>query len=163
MPKSVRFLIQCTIFLLIFSVSAQAQEFEQTKLSILKQNGQTVLLDAELALTEKQRLKGWMYRSHMPEDSCMLFDFGYEQDMNMWMKNTPISLDMLFADKNGVIFQIEQDTRPFSTSTIFSEQPGRYVVEAPAGLAVRHNITIGDRIIIPEQVLEQGNTKSKKN
>ena len=71
--------------------------------------------------------------------------------MNMWMKNTPISLDMLFANSKGIIFHIEENTTPFSLDTISSELPGRYVLELPAGSAEQLGIELGDKILAPRK------------
>src|SRR3954447_23899268 len=50
----------------------------------------------ELALTPEEQAQGLMYRRSMPEGQGMLFDFRREQELSFWMKNTFISLDMIF-------------------------------------------------------------------
>ena len=76
--------------------------------------------------------------------------------MNMWMKNTPISLDMLFANSKGIIFHIEENTTPFSLDTLSSGLAGRYVLEVPAGSAKSLGIELGDKILIPHKLKLSG-------
>jgi uncharacterized protein len=76
----------------------------------------------------------------------MLFDFETPQRVTMWMKNTPLSLDMLFIDARGVIVRIAARTRPFSTEIIDSGQPVLAVLEVNAGITRKVGIAIGDRV-----------------
>ncbi|NND49045.1 MAG: DUF192 domain-containing protein, partial [Rhizobiales bacterium] len=57
----------------------------------------------EIAVSQAERAKGLMFRRSLAPDRGMLFDFGEEQSVSMWMRNTYISLDMLFAGADGVI------------------------------------------------------------
>jgi len=62
----------------------------------------------------------------------------------MWMKNTPLSLDMLFVDQAGKIVQIEKATKPYSLDLITSRQPVKAVLELLAGTSDRLKIRTGD-------------------
>ncbi len=77
----------------------------------------------------------------------MIFDFGAEADVSMWMRNTYIPLDMLFVRADGVIHRVQRDTVPFSEETISAGAPVRYVVELAAGTAKRLGIDRGDRVL----------------
>jgi uncharacterized membrane protein (UPF0127 family) len=103
----------------------------------------------ELAVTDEQRAKGLMYRKELPDGQGMLFDFEREQDVAMWMKNTYISLDMLFIRGDGVILSIAENTTPLSTRIIPSGGPVRAVLEVIAGTARRYGIAPGDRVAFP--------------
>jgi uncharacterized membrane protein (UPF0127 family) len=103
----------------------------------------------ELAATPSERARGLMYRQNMQADHGMLFDFQTEQPVAFWMKNTPLPLDMLFIDGQGVIVQIAADTIPFSEAAIPSRQPIRAVLEVNAGTAERLEIAVGDRVRHP--------------
>ena len=52
----------------------------------------------ELALTADDRASGLMNRQSMPADHGMLFRFDQTRQVLMWMKNTPLPLDMIFID-----------------------------------------------------------------
>jgi uncharacterized membrane protein (UPF0127 family) len=103
----------------------------------------------ELVDTPESRARGLMFRRSMLPDHGMLFDFKTEQPVAFWMKNTPLPLDMLFIDGQGVIVQIAADTTPFSEAAIPSRQPIRAVLEVNAGTAERLEIAVGDRVRHP--------------
>ena len=49
----------------------------------------------------------------------MLFDFQRDQNVSMWMKNTYVSLDMIFIRADGRISRIAENTEPLSERTSF--------------------------------------------
>ena len=65
----------------------------------------------------------------------MLFDFSPEQQISMWMKNTYISLDMIFIRADGRILRIAENTEPHSTKIISSGGLAQGVLEVIAGTA----------------------------
>ena len=106
---------------------------------------------AELALTPSQRALGLMHRDNVPLGTAMVFDFKAPRPIAMWMKNTPASLDMLFADNNGRILYIAHDTVPFSEALVSPPDPAarvRYVMEVASGTAKRLNVRVGDRLTL---------------
>lgn len=105
--------------------------------------------DVELALTPEQRQWGLMFRDQLDDDEGMLFDFQRTQPVTMWMRNTLISLDMLFIDADGRIRRIAARTAPLSDATIPSGQPVRAVLELRGGRAAELDIEAGDRVIHP--------------
>lgn len=100
----------------------------------------------ELAVDDRARAKGLMFRKSLEPDRGMLFDFRREQMIGMWMQNTYIPLDMLFIRPDGTIASIARDTTPLSTRTISSDVPVRYVLEVNAGTAARIGAQPGDRV-----------------
>src|SRR4051794_10248771 len=62
--------------------------------AVLTQAGRQTF-EVETATTGKQRDRGLMFRTHLPEQHGMLFDFGPDQEVRMWMQNTLIPLDMV--------------------------------------------------------------------
>lgn len=108
------------------------------------------LIRVEVARTPDERSRGLMFRQAMPADAGMLFDFGSERPVAMWMKNTFIPLDMLFATEDGKIVSIARDTVPLSTETISSGRPVRYVLELGAGRADALGLSRGDTLRLLE-------------
>ena len=76
----------------------------------------------------------------------MLFDFGRDQEIRMWMKNTLIPLDMIFIASDGRILRIEQNAEPELLRLISSGGPARAVLEVKAGTARKFGISAGDRV-----------------
>ncbi len=98
----------------------------------------------EVADTAQKRRWGLMYRNELETDEGMLFVFPDERDQSFWMKNTPLSLDIIFMDTRGRVVGIIHDTVPFSTRSVSVGVPSRYVLEVRAGLARQNGIVVGD-------------------
>jgi uncharacterized membrane protein (UPF0127 family) len=79
----------------------------------------------------------------------MLFDFKRDQDVSMWMKNTFVSLDMIFIRSDGRILRIAESTEPQSERIIPSGGPVRAVLEVVGGTAKKLGIEAGDRVAAP--------------
>lgn len=92
------------------------------------------------------RTRGLMHRRELAADRGMLFLFPRSERQAMWMKNTYVSLDMLFIDSTGRIIDIAANTRPLSERTIVSSGKARAVLELLAGTAARLGITVGDLV-----------------
>jgi uncharacterized membrane protein (UPF0127 family) len=100
----------------------------------------------EIAATADARELGLMYRKHLDEDAGMLFIFPTAEPVQFWMKNTPIPLDMIFADTNGRVIGIVASAEPFSEKNVGAFGPTMYVLEVNGGFAARHDIVIGDEL-----------------
>jgi uncharacterized membrane protein (UPF0127 family) len=98
----------------------------------------------ELARTPRERAKGLMFRRELAADAGMLFDFQREETIAMWMKNTYVSLDMIFLSRQGKVVSIAADATPLSEAVISSGQPAYAVLEVPAGTAHRIGAAVGD-------------------
>lgn len=122
--------------------------FERSALTIATARG-SIRFDVELAVSEAQKERGLMFRTALDPYTGMLFDFRQEQPVAMWMKNTPISLDMLFIAADGRIVRIAANTVPESLATIASGRPVRAVLEIAGGTARLLGIREGDRVEHP--------------
>ncbi len=87
-----------------------------------------------------------MFRRELAADHGMLFDFGGEQPVSMWMQNTYVSLDMAFIRADGTVHRVEERTTPLSTRAIDAGVNVRYVLEVPAGTAARIGMKRGTKI-----------------
>lgn len=105
-----------------------------------------VTVPVEIANTPATREHGLMYRTDLGADAGMLFLFPHDEDLQFWMKNTPLRLDMIFIDASRTIVGIVADTQPFSTQARGVGKPSRYVLEAHAGFCAKHGIASGDKI-----------------
>ena len=119
--------------------------FQKTKIAITSSN-KTNEFVVELALTEGQQSQGLMYRSQLDENAGMLFLFETVEERSMWMKNTFISLDIIFIDDKGYIRKIADRTVPHSETVINSGVPVKGVLELLAGTADRLGIRVGDHV-----------------
>jgi uncharacterized membrane protein (UPF0127 family) len=104
------------------------------------------VFEVEIAVTDAERAKGLMFRRELPEGRGMLFDFTGDGPVTMWMKNTYISLDMIFIRGDGRIARIAESTEPLSEAHIPSGAPVKAVLEVVAGTAKRLGISPGDRV-----------------
>jgi uncharacterized protein len=117
-----------------------------TPLAIVTASGQRHVFEVEFANTDESRARGLMFRRYMAPNRGMLFDFGAEREVGMWMQNTYIPLDMLFIRADGIVTRIEERTEPLSTRTISSGGPVRSVLELNGGLTANLGIRAGDRV-----------------
>jgi uncharacterized protein len=116
-------------------------------LAVQSADGRRHEFTVHVADTPEARARGLMYVTRLEPDRGMLFDFGTPQLVGMWMKNTPLSLDMLFINEDGVIVHIEALTRPFSTEVLSSGEPVRAVLELLGGRTGKLGIAPGDLVI----------------
>jgi uncharacterized membrane protein (UPF0127 family) len=119
---------------------------EDFKITSFDGKKQKALFRLEIADTEATRLKGLMYRKELPENTGMIFDFEKPDYYAMWMKNTYISLDMIFIGCDNKVKDIYKKAKPLSLERINSNTDFCYVLEINGGLADKKNITIGDNI-----------------
>jgi uncharacterized membrane protein (UPF0127 family) len=125
-----------------------AQAASVQPLEIVTKSGVQVF-SVEMATTEEEKTTGLMYRKELPDGKGMLFDFTPEQQVSMWMKNTYISLDMIFIRADGRILRIAENTEPESTKIIPSGGLAKGVLEVIAGTAKKYGIEAGDRVAHP--------------
>jgi uncharacterized membrane protein (UPF0127 family) len=150
------------LFALAFGVSALphvlpvvAQEapmllpVDDTPLSIRRDGREIARFGIEVADDRGERSRGLMFRTEFPADRAMLFVFEQTGEVAFWMQNTPRPLDMLFVRENGEVASIARDTTPFSTASVPSGEPVRYVLEINAGLSDALGIAPGDRFVHP--------------
>ena len=91
-----------------------------------------------------------MYRTELAADSGMLFVFSEEKQRVFWMKNTKISLDILFADSAGTIVDIKENFESCVVSDCekYYSKPAFYALEVNAGFVEEQGIVVGDSITI---------------
>ncbi|MBY0293713.1 DUF192 domain-containing protein [Patescibacteria group bacterium] len=111
-------------------------------------------IKVEIASTEFQRDQGLSDRTALPVGRGMLFVFDPARKVAFWMKDMRFSIDMIFADEQGVIVKIYTNVSPESyfnqkpPQTFPSGTPVRYVLEVPAGYVEAQGIAIGQKIVV---------------
>ena len=104
----------------------------------------------ELAHTRETQARGLMWREKLDRGTGMLFVFAREHERAFWMKNTPVPLDIIYIDSSGGVVSVAENTTPYSTASIPSRAPAKYVLEVNAGFASTHGVGPGSRVDIPE-------------
>lgn len=98
--------------------------------------------DVYLATNRDQQMRGLMHVRHLPEFAGMLFVYDSPDMHSMWMKNTYISLDILFIREDGTIANIAANTEPLSLKSITSTEPVTHVLELNAGTTSKLDIAV---------------------
>lgn len=119
---------------------------KEGELVFLQENGSEIKkIDIEIAETPNERQMGLMHRTSMPDSVGMLFIFERPHRQYFWMKNTYISLDIIYADEDKKIVSIQKYTIPFSEDPIPSYFNAKYVIEVNAGFCDKHGIAVDNR------------------
>lgn len=144
--------IYILIFISIAFTNANADTnkitFQNSSLTIQTKDSEYIF-NIEIAVTEKERSRGLMYRKELKQTEGMLFLYPEKQIIKMWMKNTLIPLDMIFINNNGKIMDIFKMTIPKDLTPIGPDVKLKGVLEINGGLTSYLNINKGDFIIHP--------------
>ena len=156
MPLAGRLLGQLLVIATLLGLSMQpvaAQQqsgepmlLEAEKLTITSAQG-SFDFDVEIADDSSEQARGLMFRTDLPTRRGMLFDFGQSRIVAMWMKNTPLSLDMVFVLPDGSVASVAERTEPFSERIIPSGEPVSHVLELNAGVARLIGLKPGDKLV----------------
>ncbi len=140
--------VVCLLIMLPAVMTARLAAAELQTLEIASKTGVHPFA-VEMALTPEEQARGLMYRKSLPQGQGMLFDFKVDHELTFWMKNTYISLDMIFIRGDGRILRIAENTEPLSERLVPSGGPARAVLEVIAGTARKLGIAPGDRVSHP--------------
>ena len=137
------------LILVLMATPVLAQQVcDESRLNIRGDWGQAVFT-VEIADTPQERARGLMFRESMPRGAGMLFVFDKPQSVSFWMKNTLISLDMLFIDRTGVIKRVHPNAIPGDLTPIPGGDDIFAVLEINGGLAETFGIREGSEIRHP--------------
>ena len=109
------------------------------------------IINLEVTRTIPEQSKGLMFRSTLPDDRGMLFNFDPAQAIAFWMKNVPVPLDMVFIYQ-GKVVAIAPNAAPckvipcavYPSTPVVTDQ----VIELRSGLAKEMGLKLGDRVIV---------------
>jgi uncharacterized protein len=146
----------CTLLLWSASMAAPStdtqqldQAFPRSTLQIATPDGLLHKIDVWVADNDARRERGLMFVQNLADDAGMLFVYPQPQPVAIWMKNTPLSLDILFVRADGRVHRIAEGATPQSTATIPSDGMVLAVIELKAGSAARLKIRPGAQVIHP--------------
>lgn len=108
-------------------------------------------INLEVARTREQQSLGLMYRTELADDRGMLFPFEFPRRASFWMKNVPISLDMVFL-LDGKVQDIAENVPPCESDPCPVYGPGALlvdqVIELRGGRAMELGLQPGDEVSV---------------
>ena len=130
--------------------ASRSPDYAATKIQLLPApDRHSITFDVRLATTPAQQAHGLMFSPPLTARTGMLFIFAKEGPRSFWMKNTPISLDMLFFASDGRLVSIIGNTKPFSLKALKSQKAAQYVLEIGGGEAARLGLGLQTRLHLP--------------
>lgn len=139
-----------------FNTSIMAQEINNGVPQVLAETPLVVIsgdtkhtFTVQVANTNKQHQIGLMWVREMADDKGMLFQYSIPQKMSFWMKNTFISLDLIYIQTNGTIANIQANAEPHNLNGLKSKGRVLGVFEINGGLAAKLGIKAGDKVLHP--------------
>lgn len=139
--------LKITLSLLVSLLFLSCTRFnlEKRDFEIIKNDGASVFVTAEIAVTDEEQAEGFMHRKNIPEGTGMLFLFNKDRIARFWMKDTPSALSIAYIDYKGVIRDI-LDMTPLSEAEVISSVSVRYALEVPQGWFEQQGINTGDTV-----------------
>jgi uncharacterized membrane protein (UPF0127 family) len=125
-----------------------AQEDDWFRVDVIADTG-THSFAVEIADDLAEQRRGLMYRRELASDAGMLFLYDEEDELSFWMRNTYVSLDIIFIDRDGRIVNIARDTEPLSERSLVSDGPAVAALEVVAGTSARLGFRVGDEVRHP--------------
>jgi uncharacterized membrane protein (UPF0127 family) len=138
------FALLCAVLL---GASCKSSRLPVKMLTIETASGKAVQIETELAVSDEEKMHGFMERKTIPDGTGMIFVYNYDHVMHFWMKNTPHPLSIAYIDHSGVIRDIF-DMTPYSLATVSSTVSVRYALEVSQGYFDRAGIARGDRLLL---------------
>ncbi len=114
--------------------------------TITSATGQTLAFEVEIADTRRRQVKGLSFRTTLEKNRGMLFVFEKAAERRFWMRNTFLSLDIIFINETGRIINIHRRAVPERDDIIASGGPAKAVLEINGGLCEELGINPGDRV-----------------
>ena len=115
-------------------------------LTVTTPGGETHAFRVEVARTPQEQSRGLMFRTEMEADEGMLFPYQQPQMLSFWMRNTVLSLDLIFIGQDRRVINIAANAVPYSEESIPSDAPATAVLELNAGRAEALGIVPGSKV-----------------
>ncbi len=119
-----------------------AEEASASEIEVVfdRSDADPVRVVAEVADTPSARRRGLMFRRHLPRNGGMLFVFERSAQRSFWMRNTYLSLDMIFIAADRRIVGVVEEATPHSLEPRAVEGESLYVLEVRGGFAREHGL-----------------------
>ena len=140
--------IKTFFFLFLFINTFNISYSSEIRFGTVEIKEKDFIFKVEIAETQEKRKKGLMFRTELDEDKGMLFIFPYPDLVNIWMKNTFLSLDIVFISEDNIIVDIVKEALPLSEKIYTSKLVAKYILEINSGLIKKLDINIGDKVKI---------------
>ena len=135
------------LFIILLAICVSSCRYSGFKKVCLK----GICVDAEIADTDQERMRGLMYRDGLGDGKAMLFIFDTPAVYSFWMKNMRFSLDIIWIGPDKKIVDIKTDFPPCSgplCESFTPVGPAQFVLEVPAGFVEKHGISVKDPVTI---------------
>jgi uncharacterized protein len=131
------------LLLAVFIAKDENIIFGTAEYSFITKNGRFEYTLYE-AKTDPQKTQGLQNISMLPVNHGMIFFFDDNAKPVFWMKNTYISLDLIYLDKDMKVIEIKPNQKPLSEELINTEHFTNYIVELPYGTSKRIGLETSD-------------------
>ncbi|MBI2995830.1 MAG: DUF192 domain-containing protein [Candidatus Melainabacteria bacterium] len=139
-----RKIISIILILIMFFFSESSAKALQGLVKFSGKGNLVVFL--EIADTDEKKSKGLMSRPDLPQDRGMVFVFRPAKEVTFWMKDTLISLDIIFINQ-GKIVKIVKAAEPNQTHTLYSSDFNvTEVIEVNGGFTDKNMISVGSKV-----------------
>ena len=132
------------------AAAAQAARHPVSGLEVIDltidRGGRRLPFRVEVADTPEAQARGLMFRTSLGDNEGMIFPSDAPESKSFWMKNTPLSLDIIFVGPDGRILNIAANTVPYSLDSVQSKGAASAVLELRAGRAAALGIVAGDKV-----------------
>lgn len=109
-----------------------------------------VPVQASIAETWPERIRGLSKTPYLPRDVVKLFIFDSPGYHSIWMKDMNYPIDIIWVDDNLEIVHIEESVTPETYPNLFvPDVPARYVIETASGFVKEHKITESTLVTLP--------------
>ncbi len=108
-------------------------------------------ISADVAQTPSSRERGLSGRKNLPEGSGMLFVFGARGRYSFWMKDMFFPIDIVWIGGNSIVDIAPDVPPPAQGAELRVYEPREsadFVLEVPAGMAMKSGWKIGDTVEI---------------
>ena len=96
------------------------------------------------ATSDEEKAKGLQGVTELPEDEGMLFYFDPPEDVQFWMKNVEIPLDIIFIDEDQEVIKVQEGI-PHDETMVGAPEVA-YVLEVNANSGIQ----VGDELDLEE-------------